>query len=90
MEGATPSKKQWNIEEVTVLLNGIQEYGTQWSKIQLVHFRANRGTWFRNKQLKDKWRVLCKGVKNRRASPSNLPGHLWERVEMLSKMYQLS
>lgn len=61
----------------------------QWSMIQLVHFPSHRGTSFQIK-LKDKWRALCKGVKNRHSSRANLPGHLWDKVEMLSKLYQIS
>lgn len=48
-----------------------------------------RGTSFQNK-LKDKWRVLCKGVKKKHSCRSNLPGHLWDRVEMLTKMYKIN
>lgn len=60
----------------------------QWSMIQLVHFPSRPGTAFQNK-IKDKWRVLCKGVKNRNSARSNLPAHLWDRVETLSKLYSI-
>jgi hypothetical protein len=60
-----------------------------WAAIQSNCFPNHRGTAFQNK-MKDKWRVLCQGLKKKQATRSNLPEHLWQKVEALAKMHAMT
>ena len=61
-------------------------FAENWTAIQSHHFPTHKGTSFQSK-LKDKWRVLIKGLRKKGATRSPLPEHLWAKVEKLSITY---
>ena len=58
-----------------------------WADIQMAYFRGQgRGAAFQSK-LKDKWRTLCKGLRDKNSCRSNISLSLWDRVEKLAKSH---
>lgn len=53
----------------------------------MAYFRGQgRGAAFQSK-LKDKWRTLCKGLRDKNSCRSNISLSLWDRVEKLAKSH---